>query len=113
MSTIKERILARRDLDAARAARDIDLLAAGLNEECVEALIPAQINAAAILAYAPHSEVITDLLQRAANGESVQERAQQLLSEAGVQVFDPGFDPPMVDRFQVNDAMFNPDGSEK
>lgn len=110
---IRERILARRDLDAARLARDIDALAAGLNTECQPTMIPAYVNAYTILAMAPHSEVIMGLLQMAADGGSVQALAQQLLSMEGAQVMEPGYEPPYVNRMEVNDAMFNPDGSEK
>lgn len=110
---IKERILARRDLDEARVNRDVDALTAGLNTECVPTMIPAYINAYSILAMAPHSEVIMGLLEMAAEGNPVQSLAQQLLSMEGAQVMEPGYEPPYVDRYQVNDAMFNPDGSEK
>lgn len=110
---IRERILARRDLDAIRAARDIDVLAAKLNEESQPVLVPARINAASILSNNVHHEVIIAFLQSAAAGEDVAVRAQELISDDGVEVLEEGFDPPLVDRYQVNDAMFNPDGSEK
>lgn len=111
--TIRDRILARRDLDHLRAARDLDGLAAGLNTECQSVLVPVRVNAAAILVTGSHQDVLIDFLQAVANGEKMTERAQELISDDGVEVLDMGFDPPEVSRQQVEEAMYNPDGTEK
>ena len=108
---IKSRILARPDLAAARATRDIDALAAGLNEECVATLVPVRVTMPSLMY--EHPTVVQDFIQRAADGYPVQERAQAMLSAEGIEIMVDGFEPPMVDRWMVNDAMFNPDGSEK
>lgn len=110
---IRERILARRDLDAMRTARDITGLADALNAECQPALVPARINAASILSVGIHQEVITEFIQAAADGANVAERAQQLLSEEGVEVMEPGFVPALTNQFEVSEAMYYPDGTEK
>lgn len=111
--TIRERILARPDLHQARIERNIDDLAAGLNTECVPTLVPVHTNLVSILFNMEHSQVMIDFVQAVANGESMQARALGLLSDDGVEVLVPGFVPEQVDRWMVNDAMFNPDGTEK
>lgn len=111
--TIRERILARRDLDEARAARDITTLADKLNEECKPADVPQQVTAVDILDLAPHSNVLMDLLRSAAAGESVVAMASALLSEQGATVMVPGYEPPFITQTDVADAMYNPDGTEK
>lgn len=109
--SIRDRILARPDLQEARLARDIDALAAGLNTECVPALVPVRFALWDLMYNYPN--VIQEFIQRVADGQPSQERALALLSENGVEIMIDGFEPPMVDRYMVNDAMYNPDGTEK
>lgn len=111
MPTIRERILARPDLQPARLARDIDALAAGLNTECVPTLIPARFDAYTLMA--EHPDKMLEFVQRVADGVPAQDQAIAILSMEGVEILVDGFEPPMVTRWDVNDAMFNPDGSEK
>lgn len=113
MATIRERILARPDLHQARVERNIDVLAAGLNQECQPALVPARTNLANILSMMEHGQVLYDFVQAVANGENRQAFASALLTDEGVEVMVWGLNPPEVTRWDVNDAMFNPDGSEK
>lgn len=110
---IRERILARPDLDDLRAARDITKLAVRLNEECRPDQIPQQVTADVLLRYVDHKAVILDLLADAAAGQDVSARAAALLSDDGVTVLIPGFDPPYVSQLEAAEAMYNPDGSEK
>jgi hypothetical protein len=110
---IRERILARPELDDLRAARDITELAVRLNEECQPAQIPQQVTAHVLLRYVDHQDVFLDLLTEAAAGQDVSSRAAALLSSDGVTVFIPGFEPPYVNQLEVAEAMYNPDGSEK
>lgn len=111
MATIRERILARPDLQAARAVRDIDALAAGLNTECVPTQVPSRLDVYALMAERP--EKMVEFVQEVADGVPSQEKAAEILSFMGIEVMVDGFEPPMVTRSEVNDAMFNPDGSEK
>jgi hypothetical protein len=111
--TIRDRILARPDLAGLRAVRDIYGLADGLNQECVPTMVPAYVTAVQILDLAPYSNVMYDLLTAAANGESIAFQAAALLSPEGLNVPVPGYEPPFVTAEEVNEAMFNPDGSEK
>lgn len=113
MATIRERILARRDLDAMRAVRDITGLAAALNGECVPAMIPVGVNLASVLYSGMYPEVVVSLVQDAAAGQDVSTRAQELLSDEGVEVLEPGFVPAMTNQFQVGQEMYYPDGSER
>jgi hypothetical protein len=113
MMGIRDRILARSDLDALRAARDITGLAEKLNEECQLTDIPQQVTAAAILDLAPYSNVLMDLLRSAAAGESVAERAAALLSDQGATVMAQGYEPPFVTQEQVAEEMYYPDGTER
>lgn len=110
---IRDRVLARRDLDELRAARDITRLAERLNEECQPTQLPHQVTAVDILMYSEYPYLISDLLTRAAAGEDVSASAAELLSDNGVTVYVPGFEPPMVNQFEVGEAVYNPDGSEK
>jgi hypothetical protein len=110
---IRERVLARRDLDAARAARNLDALAAGLNQECVPVDVPEYVRAADELAYVPHGDVFLQILLDAAAGIDIVERAQAFTSDQGGVVMGQGLEPPMVDRLQVADAVYYPDGRER
>lgn len=113
MSSIRERILARPDLQQARADRNIDLLAAGLNEECVATMVPYRASIFDIIAMMENTHILVEFVQAVANGEDKQAYAAEFLTEAGVMAAVPGFVPPMTNRQEVNEAMFNPDGSEK
>jgi hypothetical protein len=113
MTTIRDRILARRDLDEARAARDVTTLAEKLNEECQLADVPQQVTAAAILDLAPFSSVLMGLLRAAAVGESVADRAAALLSDEGATVMVQAYVPPFVDQVQAAEEMYFPDGTER
>lgn len=113
MATIRERILARPDLHQARVDRNVDLLAAGLNEECIPALVESRTNLSNILFMMEHAQVLFDFVQAVAEGQDKSQMATGLLSEDGIEVMVWGFQPAQVTRTEVNDAMFNPDGSEK
>jgi len=114
MSAIRERILARRDLDDLRAARDITNLAAKLNEECEPAQVPQQVTAFSIVGFSPARSVIMDLLRDLAETDSpLAPRAQALLSPQGATYMTPGFEPPFVTQEQVAEEMYNADGTEK
>lgn len=110
---IRERILARRDLDEARAARDVTTLAEKLNEECQLTDVPRQVTAMEILDLAPFSNVLMDLLRDAAAGADVAARASALLSSEGATVMAQDWVPPFVDQVQVADEMYFPDGTER
>lgn len=141
MATIRERIIASPELQAARAARDLDALAAGLNAQGVTEIgsrfvnmrtIAAECGAdadamiAAITAAAPASPALTEMLcfMRRDSGidvglDGTRARIDELLV-AGA------FTPEQADRFKalalrplvvtradVEAAMYNPDGTEK
>lgn len=115
MSALRDRVLARSDLDALRTAtpRPYDQIAAALNAECQPAQIPTQVTAAQILDLAPHASVLMGLLRSAAAGESVVDLAAALLSDEGTTIYADGFEPSFVTGFEVADALYNADGSEK
>jgi hypothetical protein len=137
---IKARILARRDLDELRAVREIDALAAALNTEGLTAPTSRYVTMRTILAECPSGrEIVTALRQAAAVDPIVDESVNFLRRDSGFDighaetaediarlvdagVFSPvwadevhalSLRPVVVTRDQVNDAMFNPDGSEK
>jgi hypothetical protein len=140
MSTIRDRILARRDLDALREAKDLDGLAAALNTEVHAVLTESWVDAPGIINRCPSGKSILRKLKAGAGADAIIEMAWQSL------VFGKGLDfgaastlnsidemrpalgftdtevaelqalgqqPVYVTREQVNDAMYNPDGSEK
>lgn len=138
--SIRDRILARRDLDDLRAARDLDGLAAALNTEGATALSRRYITTRTILDECEDGPAIVATIRTAAAADSTVDEAVHFLRDdsgfdvghprtqamirelqsAGVftpqqadQLCDMGVLPVVVDRLQVNDAMFNPDGSEK
>jgi hypothetical protein len=140
MSTIRERILARGDLAAARKARDLDALAAGLNAQPELTPQPRYITARTILAECgTHGPGILATLDAAVPMNSAVKYAVRFLGQdSGLNVGDPvtqamidslapdvltmdqaaalkalALQPQLVDRMQVEVAMFNPDGSEK
>lgn len=138
--SIRDRILARRDLNGLRAARDLDGLAAALNADAP--LVPQQrfISARAVLTQCPDGAAILVALETAApQNVAVAWAVRFLGQDAGLDIGDPGalallaqlqqagiLTAPQVDqlkalamrpltvtRDQVEAAMFNPDGSEK
>lgn len=137
--SIRERILTRPDLAQARAARDIDALAAGLNQQPALALTTRYVTARTILAECAGGAEILAALDAAAAGSTPVKYAVQFLGQnSGLNVGDAATQamidaltpavltqeqadavkalamlPAYVTREQVNDAMFNPDGSEK
>ena len=113
MATIYERVHSRRDLDDLRAARAIDQLAMKLNEECIEVQIPVGVTANSILMYTNNGGLLLDLLARAAQGESVQADAIAFLSDTGFMTTMPGYEPPKVDQFEVANALYYVDGTER
>lgn len=140
MKKIRERILARRDLDAARAARDITALAAALNAEGFTAPQQRFITARAVLAGCADGAQILDKLEAAASVSSEVKWAVRFLGlDAGIDIGDPyaqatldklalgnvltpaeagqvktlAFQLVIVSVQEVADEMFNPDGTEK
>lgn len=137
---IRERILARRDLDHLRAARDLDKLAVALNAEGLRARGERYITMRTILGECQHGREIVIALRTAAPSDPIVDESVHFLRD------DSGFDvghpntaadldrlvdagvlrpewrdelralalvPVIVTRGEVNEAMFNPDGSEK
>ena len=137
---IRDRILARTDLAPLRAARDLDALAAALNADAP--MVPQQrfISARAVLTQcADGAAILTALEDAAPQNIAVAWAVRFLAQDAGLDIGDPGalvlleqllqagvlqqphvdqlkalaMKPLLVTRDQVNEAMFNPDGSEK
>lgn len=139
--TIRERVLARSDLDAMRAARQITELAAALNAEGVEAPQSRFITARAIVMLNPlEGRAILKSLRTAATLDIAVEFAVLFLSqEAGLDIGDAdmwveldhmqaagvltsaqvvllknlAFQPLVVTPSQVADALYYPDGTER
>lgn len=138
--SIRDRILARRDLDSLRTARDLDGLAAALNADAP--LVPQQrfITARAVLTLcADGSAILTALEAAAPHNVAVAYAVRFLGQDAGLDIGDPGalalldrlllegvlteahvdqlrtiaLKPLLVTRLDVEAAMFNHDGSEK
>ncbi|MGG7603542.1 hypothetical protein [Massilia sp. BKSP1R2A-1] len=137
---IRERILERADLAALRAARDIDGLAAALNVEGLLAPQQRFVTARAVMSGCPSGVAILQKLEAAASQNCAVAWAVKFLGqEAGLDIGDAfaqqmcdqlaaggvitageaaelkalALHPLIVTRDQVNEAMFNPDGSEK
>lgn len=140
---VRTRILARPELADLRAARDLDGLAAALNAEGLKAPHQRFITARAVMAGCPGGLGILAALDQArahpAVGPAVTWALTFLSQEAGLDIGDPftqgmvdnlvalelltdgqgaalkamAQQPVMVTRAQVNEAMFNPDGTEK
>lgn len=137
---IRERILARAELNAMRAARDTVGLAAALNADAPLAPHQRFITARGIMAGCAGGNAILDALDAAAAGNSAVRRAVKFLEqEAGLDVGDPytqdmidqlrdaailteaqagalkalGLRPVIVTAQQVSDALYNDDGTEK
>lgn len=141
--TLRDRIIARADLADLRAARDLDGLAAALNAEGLKAPHQRFITARAVMAGCPGGLAILGALDLARThsvaGPAVTWALTFLSQEAGLDIGDPftqgmvdnlvalelltdgqgaalkvmALQPVMVTREQVNEAMFNPDGTEK
>ena len=113
-ANIRDRILARHDLDELRAARDITRLAMKLNEECQPMQVPQYVTASAIVGYSFGSAYVMQLLRDVAETDGpLAVRAQALLSPEGAAIMVPGFEPPYVTQEQVAQDMYYPDGTEK
>jgi|GEM_PF-2772559 len=138
--TLRDRILARADLNDARAARDITALAAALNAEGLTAPKTRFVTARTVLSECADGGAILDALKAAAAGNSAVDWALKFMSQ------DSGIDagnamtrgmvdqlvaataltpaqgealkalanaPVIVTQEQVADALYNPDGTEK
>lgn len=137
---IRDRILARRELDDLRAARDLDGLAAALNADAP--LVPQQrfITARAVLTLCADGPAILSALEAAAPQNIAVAYALRFLGQdAGLDIGDPGalallgqlqqasiltapqveqlralaLKPLLVTRLDVEAAMYKPDGTEK
>lgn len=138
--SIRERVLARRDLDGLRAARDLDGLAAALNAEGLKVRTPGTfVTWRAVTTRCPSGKSIKAKMRAAApQDEDIDTACMFLSQEAGLDVGDyatwMAIDsmvgkvlteteaqelknlsilPLFVDRLQVEAAMYNPDGTEK
>lgn len=138
--SIRERILARRDLDQLRAARDLDGLTAALNADPEMTVQQRFVTARAVMAGCPDGNAILDALDAAAPQNSAVRRALAFLQqEAGLDVGDPytqhmigelaragaltgdqaaqlkalALKPVYVDRLEVEAALYNRDTTEK
>lgn len=139
--SLRDRILARADLNAARAARDITGLAAALNAEMPAPMELQQrfISARGILTSCPDGVNILAALPAASADTSVGWALKFLGQDAGLDIGDPGIYPLLdqlvsagvlssaqvaslksmamvkivVTQEQVASEMYNPDGTEK
>lgn len=137
--SIRARILARTDLDAARAARNLDVLAAALNAENVKSVQQRFVTARAIMAECAGGVAILSALKANSADPAISWALQFLGQEAGLDVGDPftqgmvdqlvtgavltaaqgsalkamAMQPLIVTREQVNAAMYNDNGTEK
>lgn len=138
--TIRDRILARPDLDALRAARDLGALAAALNAEALTAPQERYVTARTVLAECQDGPAILDALEAAQTTVSAVKWAVTFLSQnSGLDIGNPvtlgmvdqlvtnsllsaaqgqqlhalAMQPVLVTAAQVADAMYNLDGTEK
>jgi hypothetical protein len=137
--SIRDRILARGDLEELRAARDLTGLAAALNAEGIKAPQQRFVTARAIMAECPGGVAILAALKSAAADPAVSWALQFLGQEAGLDVGDPytqsmigqlvtagvlsapqgealkalALGPVIVDRLEVEAALYNRDTTEK
>ena len=136
---IKARVLARPDLNALRAARNIPALAAALNAEGLIAPRQRFVTARAIMALCPDGVAILTALEAAIANKAVKWAVTFLGQESGLDVGDP-YTQWMIDQLvaasvltseqgiqlkalalvlvvvtqeQVALSLYNPDGSEK
>jgi hypothetical protein len=136
---IRTRILARPDLDGLRAARDLDGLATALNAEGLQAPHQRFITARAVMAACEGGIEILDALENASANRAVAWALKFLGQEAGLDIGDPftqgmvdklvqesvlttdqgtalkalALQHVVVDRLEVDAALYNPDGTEK
>jgi hypothetical protein len=136
---IRTRVHARRDLDGLRAARDITGLAEALNAEGLKAPQQRFVTARAIMAECSGGVAILAALKSAAADPAVGWALQFLGQEAGLDVGDPftqgmigqlvtagvltapqgdalkalALRPVIVDRLEVEAALYNRDTTEK
>lgn len=138
--SIRERILSRPDLAALRASRDLDKLAEALNGEELRAPGSRYVTTRTIMAECTSGKDIVRAIRAAASADAVVDEALHFLRDdsgfdvghpntqaivsqlVAAGVFDPAWEIELremamqlvtVTRDQVNEAMFNPDGSEK
>lgn len=137
--SIRDRILARRDLDGLRAARDITGLTDALNAEGLKAPQQRFITARAVMATCPGGVEVLGALQSASANPAVGWALKFLGQEAGLDIGDPftqgmvdqlvagnvltaeqgaalkamAMKPVIVDRLEVEAALYNRDTTEK
>jgi len=137
--SIRDRILAQPDLAAARAARDIDALAAGLNAQAPMVARSRFVTARTVLAECAGGSAILDALVAAQSISAIAWALKFLAQDSGLDIGNAATlgmvdqlvagnaltatqgaalkalanTPDLVTRDQVADAMFNADGSEK
>lgn len=135
---IRDRILARPDLDEMRAKRDITGLAAALNAEGLQARQQRFVTARAVMANCADGVAILQALEGATSNPAVAWAVRFLGQEAGLDIGDPytqamidklvntvltpaqadalkalALQPVVVTQEQVARDMYNPDGTEK
>jgi hypothetical protein len=138
--TIHSRVHARRDLDAMRAARDLDGLANALNTEGLLTRQPRVITWRAVTTKCPSGEAIRTKMEAAAPQSAAIRSAMEFLAQSdgldigdldtwakidgmvaamvltvaeGQELKDLSMKPCIVTRLDVEEAIFNPNGSEK
>jgi hypothetical protein len=137
--SIRDRILARPDLNAMRAAGDIDGLAAALNADAPMVAKSRFVTARTVLAECPNGSAILDALVAAQSISAVAWALKFLAQDSGLDIGHPttlgmvdqlvaggalsatqgdalkalANAPELVTRLDVADAMYNPDGTEK
>lgn len=140
MISIHDRVHARADLDDLRAKRDLDGLAAALNAEGLSEIGSRWVTGRTILEMCPHGEEIIEALEKAA-AASVATRwtvgflendpgvdvgrpktiekidalvqAQLLSADHAAELKALALHPIIVDRLEVEAALYNRDGTEK
>lgn len=140
MSTIRDRIINSPELQAVRAVRDLDALAAGLNVQGVTATQSRFVNMRTIVAECADADAIIRALDAAAPASTaLTEMLGFLRSDSGMDIGHPNAQarvdalvragaltaaqaaevkglallPVIVTRDEVEAAIFNPDGTEK
>lgn len=137
--TIYERVHARSDLDALRAARDITALSEALNAEGATEYAQKFVSARIILTSCPDGVAILAALSAAVSNVAVSWALKFLGQDSGLDIGDPGIDPLLdglvaggvltapwrtqlkalalrpltVTQEQVGIALYNDDGTEK
>ncbi len=138
--TLRDRIINSPELQAARAARDLDALAAGLNAQGVTAIQSRFVNMRTIVAELADADNIIKALNTAAPASpALTEMLNFLRSDTGMDIGHPNAQarvdalvaatalttaqgttlkalalmPAIAIRADVEAAMYNPDGTEK